>query len=240
MYLSIIVPAYNEQETLPILLDRILAVDFPWPCEIIIVNDGSTDKTAEVAKKLKAEHPDRISVLDQPINLGKGAAIISGLTKAQGKVVIIQDADLEYDPAQLPKLVEPIKQGRAQVVYGSRFLGRIKSMSFGHFWGNRVLTQLTNWLYGSRLTDMETCYKAIARPVLAKIELEQRGFGIEVELTAKILRQKVTIIELPITYEARSRSQGKKIDYRDGLRAAGYLIHYRFFDRRSSSKLPRA
>lgn len=229
MLLSIIVPAYNEEKTLAEIIGRLRQVRFPVACQIVIVNDGSRDGTLAAARQLAAAAPDRTVVVDQQPNQGKGAAISAGLKHSQGDIIVIQDADLEYDPAQLPRLIGPLLDGQAKVVYGSRFLGRISKMSFGHRLGNRLLTGLTNLLYGCRLTDMETCYKAVSREILAGLELEQKRFGIEVELTAKILRRGQRILELPIDYEARGKSAGKKIDWRDGLKAAGYLLRYRFF-----------
>lgn len=229
MLLSVIVPAYNEAQTLAEIIGRLRQVKFPVPCQIVIVNDGSRDGTLAAARQLAAAAPDRTVVVDQQPNQGKGAAIAAGIGRAQGDIIVIQDADLEYDPGQLPRLLAPLLDGRAKVVYGSRFLGRISGMSFGHRLGNRVLTWLTNLLFGCRLTDMETCYKVISREVVAGLKLEQKRFGIEVELTAKILRRGQRILELPIDYEARGKEAGKKIDWRDGLKAAGYLLRYRFF-----------
>jgi glycosyltransferase involved in cell wall biosynthesis len=224
--LSIIVPIYNEVATSRALIDRLLAIELPLPREIIVVNDGSTDGTRDV---LDAASRDRlpIEVLHVPQNAGKGSAIRRGLQHARGSIVAIQDADLELDPRQLASLVEPILRGAAQVVYGSRFAagrGGTPRLSYA---ANRALTATTNLLFGASLTDMETCYKVMRVEVARSLDLAADRFDIEPEITARLLRCGHHIHEVPVRYDARSHRQGKKIGWRDGLRAVQVLVRER-------------
>ena len=221
--LSIIVPVYNEVATFRAVIDRLLAVDLPLPREIIVVNDGSTDGTGAV---MDAAFSDGlpITVVHAPQNAGKGSAIRLGLRRASGSIVAIQDADLELDPAQLGSLVRPILDGEAVVVYGSRFLSGRSNAPLVTFVANRVLTTLTNLLFGGSLTDMETCYKVMRSAVAHSLELTAERFDIEPQITARLLRRGHRIYEVPVRFEPRSRVQGKKIGWRDGLRAIQVLL----------------
>jgi len=221
--LSIIVPVYNEVATSRAVIDRLLAVTLPLPREIIVVNDGSTDATVAVLDAAVSEGLP-IIVVHAPHNAGKGSAIRLGLHHAGGTIVAIQDADLELDPAQLAALVRPILDGEAVVVYGSRFLGGRSNAPFVTFAANRLLTTLTNLLFGSSLTDMETCYKVMRREVAHSLELTAQRFDIEPQITARLLRRGHRIHEVPVRFEPRSRKQGKKIGWRDGVRALQVLI----------------
>lgn len=224
--LSVVVPVYNEGPTVGAVLQRLLAIDLPVPREILVVNDGSTDNTREVLDGL-APRPD-LRVIHAPRNAGKGSAVRLGFAHAKGTIVAIQDADLELDPAQLADLVRPILEGRTHVVYGSRFLAGRPPAPWLTVAANRFLTAVTNVLYGSRLTDMETCYKVMATDVARSLDLACNRFDIEPEITARLLRAGHAIVELPIRFEPRSRAQGKKIGWRDGLRAIQVLVKYRF------------
>lgn len=225
MKVSIIIPVYNEKATVLELLSRVEAL--PIEKEIIMVDDGSTDGTREILKDLSRPG---VRVLLHERNQGKGAAIRTGLKEATGDVVTIQDADLEYDPKDLLKLVRPIAEGRAEVVYGSRFTGERKNMFFWHWVGNRFLTLVTNILYDTTLSDMETCYKMFRADVIRGLNLKCRRFEFEVEVTAKVLKARHRIYELPISYAGREFSEGKKITWRDGIVALWYLLKYRFSD----------
>jgi len=225
MKLSVIIPVYNEIETLKPLLDKVLAV--PLEKEIIIVDDLSTDGTRNLLKTIKN---DNITIIYHDKNKGKGSAIRTGLQYVSGDVVIVQDADLEYDPNDYLKLIEPIKAGKADVVYGSRFMGRPEQMTFAHLFGNKLLTWITNILYGSKLTDMSTCYKMIKTPVIKSIKLRSTRFEFCPEITAKLLKNKKEILEIPITYTARNWNEGKKITWKDGFEHIWALIKYRFTD----------
>ena len=221
--LSIIVPVYNEVATSRAVIDRLLAVALPLPREIIVVNDGSTDGTVEVLDAAVSEGLP-IIVVHAPQNAGKGSAIRRGFHHASGTIVAIQDADLELDPAQLGALVRPILDGEAVVVYGSRFLRGRSNAPIVSFAANRLLTTLTNLLFGSALTDMETCYKVMRRDVAHSLELTAQRFDIEPQITARLLRRGHRIYEVPVRFDPRSRAQGKKIGWRDGVRALQVLI----------------
>lgn len=225
MKLSVIMPVYNEKATLLEIIDRVERV--PVEKEIIIVDDGSTDGSSEILRNLD---PRRALVIFQEKNRGKGAAVRAGLERATGDILIIQDADLEYDPQDIPRLLKPIIDGKADVVYGSRFTGEHKNMFFWHWVGNRLLTLITNILFDTTLSDMETCYKMFKRKVLDGITLKSNGFEFEVEITAKILKKGYRIYEVPISYAGREYHEGKKITWRDGLRAIWYLLRYRIAD----------
>ena len=232
--LSVIVPVYNERQTIRPLLEKVSAVDLKpvgLEMELIVVDDGSRDGTREILRDLTGVIP--FVLHEAPVNQGKGAAIRAGLTRVTGDLVIIQDADLELDPTEYPKLVEPILAGRTSVVYGSRFRQRVSGLPVLSLLANRFLTGLTNVLYGSRLTDMETCYKVFRTEVIQGIRLTCRRFEFEPEVTAKTLRLGYEIAEVPISFSPRSRQQGKKINWPDGVRAIGYLVRYRFTPRAS-------
>jgi glycosyltransferase involved in cell wall biosynthesis len=222
--LSVVMPCYNELATIEEMIRRVLAV--PLRIELIVVDDGSKDGTRDILTKLAAELPFKL--IFQPVNGGKGAALRRGFQEVSGDVVVIQDADLEYSPEEFPQLIELIQQGRADVVYGSRFLGRHRVFLFTHYAGNRLLTLLTNILYNTMLTDMETCYKMMRTEVLRSMTLHADGFGIEPELTAKIFKRHYRVFEMPITYDGRGYEEGKKITWRDGVVALWVLLKYRF------------
>ena len=222
--LSVVMPVYNERETIEEIINRVHAV--PIRTELIVVDDGSKDGTREILTRLAAERPFKLIL--QPRNAGKGAAIRRGFEEVTGDLVIIQDADLEYSPEEFPELIQLICEGRADVVYGSRFLGRHRVFLFTHYAGNRLLTLITNVLYNTMLTDMETCYKVMRADVLRSMTLESNGFGIEPELTAKIFKRHYRVYEVPITYDGRGYEEGKKITWRDGVVALWVLLKYRF------------
>lgn len=225
--LSIIVPVYNEVGTVRAVIDRLLAIDLPLPREILIVDDGSTDGTRQVLSMATREALP-LTVIEAPRNAGKGSAIRLGLQQARGSIVAIQDADLELDPRQLASLVQPIVSGETAVVYGSRFLHGRAGAPLMTTIANRVLTAATNLLFGSALTDMETCYKIMRIEVARSLGLTADRFDIEPEITARLLRHGHPIRELPVRFDARSRSQGKKIGWRDGVRALQVLVTERF------------
>lgn len=225
MKLSVIVPVYNERETISEILQRVQAVDVEK--EIIVVDDGSTDGTREVLAE-EWQKPG-VVVRFQPRNGGKGSAVREGLKHATGDVVVIQDADLEYDPEDYRLLLRPILTGRAKVVYGSRFLGEHRAMYFWHSVGNRFLTLLTNILFDTTLTDMETCYKMFTADIARKLDLRSPRWGFDPEITARILRTGHRIYEVPISYAGRERWEGKKITWKDGFTVLFTLLRYRFF-----------
>ena len=224
--ISIVVPVYNEERTVADVIERLLVIDLPAPREILVVNDGSTDSTRKVLDAV-APRPE-LKIIHAEKNGGKGSAIRIGYARATGTIVAIQDAGLELDPAQLADLVVPIMDGRSRVVYGSRSLGKRPDAPWLSIFANRVLTGVTNVLYGGRITDMETCYKIMDREVAQSLNLESNRFDIEPEITAKLLRDGHSIFELPIHFNPRSRAQGKKIGWRDGVRAIEVLLKYRF------------
>ena len=223
---SIIVPVYNEEQTVVALLERLLAIPMPVDREVLVVNDGSTDGTSAGLRAF-GRHPG-LQVIHAPINGGKGAAIRLGLARAAGDVIAIQDADLELDPADLPRLLEPILAGEADVVYGSRFLAGRPDAPWKTIAANRALTALTNLLFGSRLTDMETCYKIMRTDIARSLNLQANRFDIEPEITARLLLNGHEIAERPVSFKPRSRSAGKKINWRDGVHAIQVLLRHRF------------
>lgn len=222
--LSVVMPVFNEKDTIELIISRVMAV--PVRKQLIVVDDGSTDGTRDLLAALRARF--EFTLILQPANSGKGAALRRGFKEVSGDLVIIQDADLEYSPEEYPELIELICQGRADVVYGSRFLGRHRVFLFTHYAGNRVLTLITNVLYNTMLTDMETCYKVMRIEVLRSFELHSNGFGIEPEMTAKIFKRGYRVYEVPITYDGRGYDEGKKITWRDGVVALWVLLKYRF------------
>jgi glycosyltransferase involved in cell wall biosynthesis len=222
--LSVVMPVYNERDTIEEIIARVMAV--PIRLELIVVDDGSRDGTRDILADLQGRH--KFTLILQPHNQGKGAALRRGFSETTGDIVVIQDADLEYSPEEFPGLIELICQGRADVVYGSRFLGRHRVFLFTHYLGNRVLTLLTNVLYNTMLTDMETCYKAMRSEILRGMNVTEDGFGIEPELTAKIFKRGYRVYEVPITYDGRGYEEGKKITWRDGLVALWVLLKFRF------------
>jgi len=241
MKLSVIMPAYNEVETIAEIVRRVRAVPLTVPVgfgpeddavveferEIVIVDDGSTDGTRRVLETLK-DDADTMVIFHER-NQGKGAAVRTGLQHASGDVMIIQDADLEYDPREYSALLQPIVEGRSQVVYGSRFRGGpTKTMFFWHMLGNRFLTLVTNVLYNTILSDMETCYKVFTREVAEQLDLKASGWGFDPEITAQILKRGYRIYEVPISYTGREFAEGKKVNWRDGFTVLWTLIKYRF------------
>ena len=227
MKLSIIIPVYNEYETICEVVRRVEAVDADK--EIIIVDDGSIDGSRDLLKKYEGR--ERFKVVYQSKNMGKGRSLRTGFEKAEGEIIIIQDADLEYNPKDYPILLQPILDGQADVVYGSRFLGGPhRVLFFWHSLGNRFLTFLSNMFTNINLTDMETGYKAFRRSVLDSISLKCNRFGFEPEFTSKVARNKFIIYEVPISYAGRNYSAGKKINWKDGVAALWFIVRFRFFN----------
>jgi glycosyltransferase involved in cell wall biosynthesis len=228
MKLSIVMPVFNEVSTLEPILQRVDAVKLAD--EIILVDDGSTDGTRELFPALQARYPELRIILHET-NQGKGAAVRTGIQAAQGDLILIQDADLEYDPRDIQLLLDPIVEGKADVVYGSRFLGAARRVAmFWHMVANKLLTLMTNLLYNSILTDMETGYKLFKREIIQDIPLRSRRFDFEPEVTAKLLKRKIRIFEVPISFNPREYSEGKKIGLSDAFEAVWTLIMYRFVD----------
>jgi glycosyltransferase involved in cell wall biosynthesis len=222
--LSVVMPVYNERTTIEEIIRRVVAV--PMRIQLIVVDDVSTDGTAEILERLQQELG--FTLLKQPRNGGKGSALRRGFAAVAGDMMIIQDADLEYHPEEYPQLTGLITSGRADVVYGSRFLGTHRVFLLTHYLGNRFLTFITNVLYNTMLTDMETCYKVMRVDVLRSMELKSNGFGIEPELTAKVFKRRYKVYEVPISYDGRGYDEGKKITWRDGVVALWVLLKYRF------------
>jgi glycosyltransferase involved in cell wall biosynthesis len=226
MKLSIIIPAYNERNTIKEILRKVRVVDLgEIEKEIIVVDDGSTDGTGDI---LKLEENSTTKVIRHDVNRGKGASIRDALPQATGDYIIIQDADLEYDPEDFRMMLAPVLKKKADVVYGSRFTGEHRDMLYWHWVGNKFLNFVTNVLYNTTLSDMETCYKLFSRDSLKGIQIESEGFEVEPEITAKLLKKKVRIYEVPVSYAGREYDEGKKIVWMDGLKALWFLIKYRF------------
>jgi len=226
MKTSIIVPVFNEEKTVAEILEKLSQLKIEK--EIIIINDGSTDKSLEKIKQF-IKNKKNFKVFSFSKNKGKGAAVRKGISLSTGSIIIIQDADLEYDPQEIVKLITPIKNKKAKVVYGSRFTGERRNMFFWHMIGNRFLSLITNILYDTTLSDMEVGYKAIKRDVLEKINLSASRFDFEPEITAKILKRGIRIYEVPISYCGRERHEGKKITWKDGVVAIWTLFKNRLF-----------
>ncbi len=228
MKLSIIIPVFNESKTIEELIRRVQKVEIGLEKEIIIVDDGSSDGTSEILEK--TDHP-HIKILYHTKNQGKGAALQTGISAATGDIILIQDADLEYDPRDYPKLLEPILDGRADSVYGSRFLGGPhRVLFFWHYVGNKLLTTLSNVLSNLNLSDMETCYKIFRKEIIDKINLKSKRFGFEPEITVKLAKQKCRIYEVPISYSGRDYREGKKIGWKDGVAAIFHIFRFKFFN----------
>ncbi len=231
MKLSIVIPVYNEAKTVDQLLGMVLRVDTGLATELIVVDDCSSDGTRAVLEKAKDKYSNMVLLFHEK-NQGKGAALRSGFAVATGDIVLVQDADLEYDPKEYPHLLQPILDGHADVVFGSRFLGggAHRVVFYWHYLGNQVLTLLSNMMTNLNLTDMEVCYKVFKREVLKDIKIRENRFGFEVEITAKVARKKWRIYEVPISYYGRDYAEGKKITWKDGFRALWCILKYRLVD----------
>ena len=228
--LSVVIPVYNEVETVETLLRRVR--DVPLWLEVIVVDDGSTDGTGELLAKLEGDLIDRL--ISKKVNQGKGAALRTGFKHTTGDVVVVQDADMEYDPHEFPRLLQPILSGKADAVYGSRFLGGPhRVLFFWHSVGNRFLTLLSNMFTDLNLTDMETCYKMVRRELLDELPLSANRFGIEPEITARLAQAGARIYELPISYHGRSYAEGKKIGWKDGISALGCIVKYNLLSQKA-------
>ena len=229
MKLSIVIPVYNEEATLAEIVRRVQAT--PYDKELIIVDDASGDRSREILQSLVKDY-DNIRLFFHDRNQGKGAALRTGFSQVTGDVVLIQDADLEYNPTDYPELLKPIERGVADVVYGSRLIGGAphRVLFFWHYVGNKMVTTLSNMFTNLNLTDMETCYKVFKAEVLKPIKIKSDRFGVEPELTAKIARQRCRVYEVPISYDGRDYSEGKKITWKDGIAAIYYIIRFRYWD----------
>ncbi len=234
---SVVIPVFNERANLPVTLARVTAT--PWDKEVVVVDDGSADGSADWLRALQAGRESvpgldaaRLQVAFHPANRGKGAALRTALGLARGEFIIIQDADLEYDPADYPRLLEPLTSGRADVVYGTRLVGGAahRVLFFWHYVGNRLLTLLSNMMTNLNLTDMETGYKAFRRDVAARIRISSNRFGVEPELTAKFARLRCRIYEVSVSYAGRTYAEGKKVGWRDGIAALFHVLRFRFFN----------
>jgi glycosyltransferase involved in cell wall biosynthesis len=222
--LSIIIPAFNEEKTIGKVIEKIEKIKFPIKTEILVVDDGSTDSTGKIVENFKG-----VKLLKNEKNMGKGYSIRRGVKQCKGSIIVFQDADLEYDPRDIVNLVKPIIEGKNYIAYGSRFMKRENEMSSVYRLGNSILTTLTNVLFNSHLTDIETCYKVMNKDIFNRLKLKSNGFEIEAEITALLLKYGYRILELPIKYKARSKLEGKKIDIFDGIKTAFCLIRCKLF-----------
>lgn len=225
MKISVLMPVYNEEQTIARVVERVIAADVDK--EIVLIDDGSHDASLRIARELAEKHGQVVQVIAMVENSGKGAAVSAGVQAASGEMCLIQDADLEYDPNDYERLIAPVLSGEAQIVYGTRFAGNNKLRFTPSVAANRFLTFLTNLLFGSRLTDMETCHKLIPTRLLRRLEIESQRFDIEPEITAKLLLTGHTIHEVPVSYQPRSYDEGKKIGWRDGIEAVATLLRWR-------------
>jgi glycosyltransferase involved in cell wall biosynthesis len=228
MKVSIVIPVYNEENRIAAAIEQVIGAQFPKNKEIIVVNDGSTDKTAEI---LKTFEPKGVTVVNQPANFGKGAALKEGFARVSGEIALVQDADLEYSVEDYPALLKPLFEGKADVVFGSRFIGggEHRVLLFWHSIANRCLTTLSNMFTNLNLTDMEVGLKAFKTEIIKKIDLQEKRFGFEPEITAKVAKQRCRIYEVPISYYGRTHAEGKKIRLKDAIRALWCIFRYRFF-----------
>lgn len=235
MRLSIIVPAYNEEQTIESVLEALIR-EVPDVYEIIVIDDGSRDRTAQIAETFSQQHA-QVQIIRQPANKGKTAALKAGFSASTGEIVLVQDADLEYDPLDIPGLIEPIQQGRADVCYGSRFMIRRASrvLYFRHFMANQFLTFLSNLFTDLNLSDVETGYKAFRGEIIRNMIIQTHGFGFEIEVTAKIAKLKCRVYEVPISYYGRTYEEGKKIGFKDGIDAIWYVLKYNLLVSRGKS-----
>ena len=233
--LSILMPVYNEARTVQAVVKRVLDVDFPCPVEVVIVDDASTDGTAEI---LGGIHDERVVKLRHPVNRGKGAAIRTAVGAATGDYMVPLDADLEYQPEEIPKLLEPVLAGEAEVVFGSRSFGSHAAYSFWYVMGNKGVTTVANVLFNAYIADLETCFKLMPVDLLRSLRITSEGFGMEAEITGKLLARRIRPFEVPITYRGRSREAGKKITWRDGVEAVWILARIRLTTWRSAPRVP--
>ncbi len=232
MKLSILMPVYNEEERIADALKQALAVDYPCEIELVVVDDGSRDGTAEVLGRMDDA---RLRVITHQRNAGKGAAIRTAVDNAEGEYMVVLDADLEYDPQDIPRLLEPVLDGRATVVYGNRTFGSHSAYSFWYVMGNKGVTMAANVLFNSYIGDLETCFKLMPLQLYRSLQVRSRGFGMEAEVTGKLLRQRIRPYEVPISYRARGREEGKKITWKDGVEAVWILARERVRRRAAAS-----
>jgi len=226
MKLSVVIPVYNEEKTIQEIIDKVMKVQ-PRDKEVIVIDDCSKDGTRKILEQIRKEYP-QIKVILKPENKGKGHTVAMGYKESTGEYVIVQDADLEYEPSEYQKLLRALDEEKVDVIYGSRFSGNYEQMSTAHYFGNKLLTLITNFLYGVMLTDMETCYKLIPGDFARSLKIKSNRFDFEPEITAKILKSGLRIKEVPITYKGRKFSEGKKITWKDGFAAILSLIKFRF------------
>ena len=231
MIISIVMPVYNEENTIQAILEKVKNVELPFNKEIIIVDDCSTDKTRDILKGIESSRSNNIKIVYHEVNQGKGAALKTGFAEANGDIVIIQDADLEYDPDEYSKLINPIIDGKADVVYGSRFTGEgpHRVLYYWHYVGNRFLTLMSNIFTNLNLSDMETCYKVFKKEIISQVDIKEKRFGFEPEITAKIAKLDCRIYEVGISYSGRTYQEGKKINWKDGVRALWCIFKYGLF-----------